>query len=113
MTYQTGTFSIESNEITIIWVVDGTPTTNKVEWGDMPAFAGSTSKTDASGKYAYTFTGWTPEVTNATVLATYTAGYLPLASSIASLKSTSSMKQVLALSPRRLPRRLPSLRMRV
>ena len=75
VTYQTGTFTIESNEITIIWVVDGGETTNKVEWGEMPAFAGSTEKTDATGKYAYAFTGWTPEVTNATVQATYTAGY--------------------------------------
>ena len=75
VTYQTGSFTIESNEITIIWVVDGNETTNKVEWGDMPAFAGSTNKTDSTGKYAYAFTGWTPEVTNATVQAIYTAGF--------------------------------------
>ena len=74
VTYETGTFTIEENKITIIWVVDGNETTNKVEWGDMPAFAGSTDKA-SDAKYDYMFTGWTPEVTNATVQAIYTAGY--------------------------------------
>ena len=77
VTYETGTFTIKSNLMTIIWVADGTETTNKVEWGTAVADfkPADPSKTDTTGKYAYRFDAWTPEVTPATNDATYVASF--------------------------------------
>ncbi len=77
VTVTPGTFTIESNLMTIIWVADGTETTNKVEWGTAVADfkPEDPSKSDASGKYAYLFAGWSPEVTPATNDATYVASF--------------------------------------
>ena len=77
VTVTPGTFTIESNLMTIIWVADGAETTNKVEWGTAVAdFKPSDpTKTDATGKYGYLFAGWSPEVTPATNDATYVASF--------------------------------------
>ena len=58
VTVTPGTFTIEENKITIIWVVDGKQTETEVEWGETPVFAGSTDKA-SDAKYDYTFSGWT------------------------------------------------------
>ena len=83
ITYANGTLTVTSNPFTVIWIVDGTQTTDQIEWGTVPVFGGSTDKA-ADGKYAYAFTGWTdgetqyavgtalPGVTGAV---TYTATY--------------------------------------
>ncbi len=56
--FVTGTFTIGTNPQTVIWVVDGTRSSQTFEYGDTPTYEGSTEKSDATGKYRYEFTGW-------------------------------------------------------
>ena len=64
----------EVRPFTITWIVDGVATEQKVAYGKMPAFEGSTDKA-ADAQYTYTFAGWDTEPVKATADATYTATY--------------------------------------
>lgn len=65
------------NKYTITWMVgDETIKTEEVAYGETPVYSGETpTKTDESGRYTYTFKGWTPEITTVTGDATYTADF--------------------------------------
>ena len=61
---------------TITWQVDGvTVKTEKVDQGTIPSYGADPAKAN-DDSYAYTFNGWSPEVSSVTGDATYTATYL-------------------------------------
>ncbi|MBQ3811883.1 MAG: InlB B-repeat-containing protein, partial [Kiritimatiellae bacterium] len=73
----TAIFTIDERGVwTIIWLADdGTEIDRtQVTDGDTPTHADAT-KTDATGKYAYTFTGWSPAIVAATQATNYTATF--------------------------------------
>ena len=65
------------NKYTITWV-DGngaTLKTEKVEYGQTPAYSGATPTKTATAQYTFSFAGWTPEVVTVTDNATYKATF--------------------------------------
>ncbi len=59
---------------TITWIVDGQTTTEQVAYGALPTYNGTPIK-NADSQYTYEFSGWSPEVTQVTGNATYTAQF--------------------------------------
>ena len=58
----------------VIWVVEGSdPETNKVAYGETPAYTNGTPERESTVATNFTFAGWTPEITAVTGDATYTA----------------------------------------
>ncbi|MDO4620846.1 MAG: InlB B-repeat-containing protein [Lachnospiraceae bacterium] len=49
--------------------------TKKVPYGEKPVYTGETPVKDGNAEYTYTFSGWTPELTEVTGEAEYTAVY--------------------------------------
>ncbi|MBQ9727075.1 MAG: InlB B-repeat-containing protein, partial [Kiritimatiellae bacterium] len=77
VTVTPGTFTIESNKFTVIWLADDGTTvidSTEVEWGEVPAHADAT-KTDATGKYAYAFAAWSPAPVAVTESTNYVATF--------------------------------------
>ena len=64
----------EINQYTITWIVNGNTTTETYNYGQMPAFKGSTDKAKV-GCTTYTFIGWDKEIASVTGDVTYTARY--------------------------------------
>ncbi len=64
----------EVRPFTVTWIVDGAVTEQKVAYGKVPAFSGSTDKAP-DAQYTYTFKGWDTEPVKAYGDATYTATY--------------------------------------
>ncbi len=60
------------NKYTITWIVEGVSTTTEVEYGTVPTFNGTPTKT-GNEQYSYTFTGWDTTPVAVTGAATYTA----------------------------------------
>lgn len=81
VTSNTTLFAKWTEDVPVTYIVtfvndDGTVLqTGEVTAGDMPAYTGDTPTKAASTQYTYTFSGWTPEVTNVEGEATYTATY--------------------------------------
>ncbi len=48
---------------------------SEVEYGDLPVYTGAEPTKTATKQYTYIFSGWSPEITEATEDATYTANY--------------------------------------
>ncbi|MBR4766559.1 MAG: InlB B-repeat-containing protein [Clostridia bacterium] len=67
------------NTYTVTWVDENEEpieTDENVPYGETPEYNGETpSKTDTTGKYTYTFAGWTPEIKTVTGDATYKATF--------------------------------------
>ena len=57
----------------VIWVVEGSEETNKVAYGETPAYTNGTPERESTVATNFTFAGWTPEITAVTGDATYTA----------------------------------------
>ena len=62
------------NTYTVTWIVDGTSINETYNYGDTPAFKGSTDKAN-DGCAAYVFTGWDKELVTVTGNMTYIAQY--------------------------------------
>ncbi|MBQ4060901.1 MAG: hypothetical protein IJD46_02620 [Bacilli bacterium] len=71
VTYE-AVYESEYVNYSIKWVVDGKETVETYHYTDTPTFKGTPTKA-SSAQYSYTFTGWTPEITDVTADATYTA----------------------------------------
>ena len=73
----TAQFVITINSYTVTWVVDGetVETDENVNYGMTPEYNGETPVKADDDQYAYTFAGWTPEVTAVTDDVTYTAQF--------------------------------------
>lgn len=73
----TAAYSSAINEYTITWI-DGdghTIYTEQVSYGETPAYNGETPEKAATPQYTFTFTNWSPEITEVTGDATYTAQF--------------------------------------
>ena len=68
-----GTFSINKYDIT--FVVDGTSTVQKLEYGATPSYGSTEPRKAATAEFTYIFSGWTPEIATVTDDATYTAQF--------------------------------------
>ncbi len=69
--------SVEQFTITFV-NEDGTELqSGLVAYGETPAYTGETPTKPATAQYTYAFTGWTPEITEVTGNATYTAQFSP------------------------------------
>ncbi len=66
--------TFEIRPYTVTWIVDGVSIEQKVAYGKIPVFQGSTDKAPTA-QYSYTFTGWDSEPVEAYEDATYTAQY--------------------------------------
>jgi len=62
------------NTYTVTWLVDGNVTTENYAYGSTPSFTGSTYKAPTA-QYTYTFTGFSPAISEVTDNVTYTARY--------------------------------------
>ncbi|MBR7073388.1 MAG: leucine-rich repeat protein, partial [Eubacterium sp.] len=73
----TAQFGITINAYTVTWVVDGetVETDENVYYGMTPEYNGETPVKADDDQYAYTFAGWSPEVTAVTGDVTYTAQF--------------------------------------
>ena len=68
------TFDKVANKYTVTWNVNGTITTETYEYGQTPAFKGSTAKAE-DAQYTYTFTGWDKAIADVTDNVEYVAQY--------------------------------------
>ena len=77
----TAQFGITINSYTVTWVVDGetVETDENVYYGMTPEYNGETPVKADDDQYAYTFAGWTPEITAVTGDVTYTAQFTQVA----------------------------------
>ena len=69
----TAQFASETRKYTITWTIDGVETTTDVPYGTVPEYPGGTPSKPSDGLYDYTFAGWSPELTEVTGEASYTA----------------------------------------
>ena len=71
----TATYAKTVNKYTVTWAnEDGTVIAkNEVAYGTKPAYTGDTPTKAETAQYTYTFSGWTPEITEVTGDVTYTA----------------------------------------
>ena len=67
------TFSVVVRQYAVEWIVDGVYTTNEWQYGQMPSYGPADPTKDSTEATNFTFAAWTPEVTNVTQFASYTA----------------------------------------
>ncbi len=68
--------SIPKNGVTVSWVVEGkTVETETCKKGEKPEYTGATPSKAETSRYTYEFSGWTPEISEATEDVTYTAQF--------------------------------------
>ena len=68
--------SISKNGVTVSWVVEGEPVkTEACKKGEKPEYTGATPSKAETSRYTYEFSGWTPEISEATEDVTYTAKF--------------------------------------
>ena len=68
--------SISKNGVIVSWVVEGkTVKTEACKKGEKPEYTGATPSKTETSRYTYEFSGWTPEISEATEDVTYTAQF--------------------------------------
>ena len=68
--------SISKDGIIVSWVVEGeTVETKACKKGEKPEYTGATPSKAETSRYTYEFSGWTPEISEATEDVTYTAQF--------------------------------------
>ena len=68
--------SISKNGVIVSWVVKGkTVKTEACKKGEKPEYTGATPSKAETSRYTYEFSGWTPEISEATEDVTYTAQF--------------------------------------
>ncbi|MBO4772897.1 MAG: InlB B-repeat-containing protein, partial [Bacteroidales bacterium] len=70
-----GTFTINTYTITFVNYDNTELQSTLVAYGEMPQYNGTTPEKPATAEDTYTFVGWSPEVTEVTADATYTAQF--------------------------------------
>ena len=67
---------IPKGGVTVSWVVEGeTVKTEACKKGEKPEYTGATPSKTETSRYTYEFSGWTPEISEATEDVTYTAQF--------------------------------------
>ena len=67
---------IPKGGVTVSWVVEGeTVETKACKKGEKPEYTGATPSKTETSRYTYEFSGWTPEISEATEDVTYTAQF--------------------------------------
>ena len=68
-------FSQSTNSYTVTWIVDGNETSQTYEYGETPKYPYGTPTKQADAQYTYSFSGWSPEISDVTGDAFYTAQF--------------------------------------
>ncbi|WIF89280.2 InlB B-repeat-containing protein [Acholeplasma laidlawii] len=71
----TATYEIKTYTVTFVDEDESVLETQTVEYGTTPEYKGETPTKGATAEFTYTFSGWTPEVSEVTGAVTYTATY--------------------------------------
>ena len=72
----TALFDATEREYTVVWNVDGATRTQYYHYGETPVYPGENDPVrDETSEYVFTFTGWSPAVTNVAGDVTYTAQF--------------------------------------
>ena len=71
----TAQFTSSVNSYTITWNVNGNISTESYEYGEMPTYKNGTPSKQADEQYSYTFTRWSPEISEVNEDKTYTAEF--------------------------------------
>lgn len=60
---------------TVTWNIDSVETTEQYKYGETPVYKGSTPARNSTAEYDFTFSGWSPEISEVTKDVTYTAQF--------------------------------------
>ena len=66
---------IPKGGVIVSWVVEGETVTEACKKGEKPEYTGATPSKAETSRYTYEFSGWTPEISEATEDVTYTAQF--------------------------------------
>lgn len=71
----TATYTQSDRQYTVTWDVNGNTTTESYKYNELPRYKQGTPMKTGDAQYSYTFSEWSPAITNVTADVTYTAQF--------------------------------------